>query len=437
MVFCASTATLVTTFGVIPLQAGIFTIEKITLVTQQPFLISQDFTPTHLQNSSSIVSIAHSVNGITSLNETLPEFMTRDGAFAPFTMPDVSATSNSDETWLANTTMFGMDFNCRDIHLTIVTSYLNNTSCPEAFYDVWYNVTNECKISRSSCQSDEPTGVQKPFISYVFSPLANKAMSRVGCDASNFTFLATFARNKQAPSDPPSQGPAIACTGSYHSSWANIRVDAKTKTRIEVIDQGPLVPLDEQKFNITVFEGTLAAAFGRRIDRSDRMPGLKIPPYLAQLRNSELTPITEEGDFPQDVHPMTAMALTISDHPMEDFMASRTLAEAYESAYKLLFARAMTENLRIETPSATITDHGVRQERLEAVTLVPVFVYCTEALLAVVSLAMGVLLYFALSRTRAHELIDDPGALQGMLTNSLLTLCHRIDCCRNVSDNRQ
>jgi hypothetical protein len=256
-------------------------------------------------------------------------------------------------------------------------------------------------------------------------------------DVPNFTFLATFARNKQAPSDPPSQGTAIACTGSYHSSWASIRVDAKTKTRIEVIDQGPLVPLDEQKFNITVFEGTLATAFGRRIDRSDRMPGLKIPPYLAQLRNSELTPITEEGDFPQDVHPMTAMALTISGHSMEDFMASQTLAEAYESAYRLLFARAMAENLRIKIPSTTITDHGVRQERLEAVALVPVFVYCTQALLAVVSLAMGVLLYFALSRTRAYELIDDPGALRGMQTDSLLTLCHRINCRRDVSDNRQ
>jgi hypothetical protein len=437
MVFCASTATLVITLGVIPLQAGIFTIEKITRVTKQPFLISQDFTPSYLQNSSSIVSIAHSVYGITSLNETLPEFMTRDGAFAPFTMPGVSATPNSDETWLTNTTMFRMNFNCRDIHPTIVTSYLNNTFCPEAFYDVWYNVTNDCKISRSSCQGDEPIGVQKPFISYFFSSAVNKAMSRVGCGASNFTFLAPFARNKQAPSDPPSQRPTIICTGSYHSSWANIRVDAKTKTRIEVIDQGPLVPLDEQKFNITVFEGTLAAAFGRRIDRSDRMPGIKIPPCLPQLRNSELTPMMEEGDFPQDVHPMTAMALTISDDSMEDFMASRTLAEAYESAYRLLFARAMAENLRIKIPSATITDHGVRQERPEAVTLVPVFVCCTQALLAVVSLAMGVLLYFALSRTRVYELIDDPGALQGMLTDSLLTLCHRIDCCHDVSDNRQ
>jgi hypothetical protein len=71
------------------------------------------------------------------------------------------------------------------------------------------------------------------------------------------------------------------------------------------------------------------------------------------------------------------------------------------------------------------------------VALVPVFVYCTQALFAVVSLAIGILLYFALSRTRAYELIDDPGALQGMLTNSLLMLCHRIDCCRDVSDNGQ
>jgi hypothetical protein len=106
---------------------------------------------------------------------------------------------------------------------------------------------------------------------------------------------------------------------------------------------------------------------------------------------------------------MAAMALTSSRRSLKDNLDPKVLAETYEVAYRLLFARAMTNVLEPDFTSATPQVTGERQVITEAVVLEPVFTYLVEAFLGVVSISAFALLYMTIARQKKKTLVSDPG----------------------------
>lgn len=100
------------TWGLVPLQAGLFATEGITQTSTAVFAKSVGFMPASEQAESITGRYIHSAHGIIWLNETLPPFMTRDYVVAPF-RPHVSGNSPMpDETWTADTTLYSVDMSC-------------------------------------------------------------------------------------------------------------------------------------------------------------------------------------------------------------------------------------------------------------------------------------------------------------------------------------
>jgi hypothetical protein len=110
LTFWASLATVITTFGIVPLQAGIFFVAKITPTYEQDFLVSTKFIPASAQADALTLGFAQSVYGILIFNDTLPPFMTHTYTLAPFTALESSARSGTwSGTWTADTTLYTMD----------------------------------------------------------------------------------------------------------------------------------------------------------------------------------------------------------------------------------------------------------------------------------------------------------------------------------------
>jgi hypothetical protein len=423
MVFWASTATLMTTFGVVPLQAGIFTAGKATKTSEQQFLLSHGFGLSNLQTSSSIVHSSQSVYGILRLNETLPPFMSRNYTLSPFVPLTTPNTQAIDGTWISTLTLFGMDVDCQEVMPTLI------------WLDLWFNITEDCKIDIwrwepdvigekynwvATYNGEGPEVHFKIYTSYFaenFSPHSTGS-SDTNCTMYS-TFFTAFARNispirdnTTIPGDIIESSlkniTAVACTPYYYEREVEATVDAKTRTPIEVKYLGPKKPLGEQIFNASTFEDTIMDRVGDANNRSEGLPDINLPQYLSGLLNSDLT-LFENWGMENPLHPITAMALSSSPRKMEDFLDPQILGEAYEIAFKLLFARAMNSFLQVNSSIATDRTVGKHVQHLEAVVLEPLFTYGVEVLLALISLSMGALLSFSMARKCSGRLRDDPG----------------------------
>ncbi|KAF1359392.1 hypothetical protein EJ07DRAFT_165987 [Lizonia empirigonia] len=451
MVFWASTATFITTFGVVPLQAGIFSTEKVTRTSEQQFLVPREFVPSISQTSTSFVRSAQSVYGLLCLNETIPEFMTLNYTLSPFTPLITSGTHGSEEIWTSTSTMFGVDLECNQI-----TPTLNEQG-------LWYNITEVCRIviddwaphvigdKQEWITNVAGKGPEVQIKTYSSFLTSKDSIAAIWPDDPNCTldsgFFTAFLHNKPPqmenvtiPRDEYAESykniTAVACVPHYYERQVEATVDAKAKTPIKVKVLGPETSLAERRFNMSMFEVTLMSGFGQLDlhDRSDGLPDMNIPRYLSGLYNSDLTPFMDWGIGELGLHPLAAMVLSTSDHKLEDFLDSQVLAEGFETAYRLLFARAMNSILKSDFSEATTTIIGRRDRHLEAVIMQPVLTYIVEALLAFVSLSMFALLFFSVARKHDRGLCDDPGSLattMSMVADSsdMLRAFEALDCC--------
>ena len=83
-VFWASFAVVLVTWGLVPTQAGIFSVRTVTRSNNMTFDVSTFNVPIAQQASSLTFRYSQSTYGIVSLNETLPPYMARNYTLAPF-----------------------------------------------------------------------------------------------------------------------------------------------------------------------------------------------------------------------------------------------------------------------------------------------------------------------------------------------------------------
>jgi hypothetical protein len=408
-----------TTFAIVPLQAGIFSTDNVTRTFEHTFVLSEKFMHSSVQASQLTLSYAQSAYGILNLNESTPAFMALNYTLAPFAAPGLTTDHNG--TWTANTTLYSLNLVCEEAH---------------SGFGVYNNSAGDCSVGMSNFGNytigqslPTKTGGVNPnmrvksfsgFYSGYFGGHDHYFGTRSGssglgytmqfsCPRSgNRTFFAAFIRNKDRKEDRQNNVTAVFCKPSYYEQMVQATVDAKTKSPISYVGLESIKPLTPALFNGTVFEETLASGQRQLRSRENNLPVDVLPRYLERLYDTDLTPMmVYSNNF--DLPPMLAMAMTASKKPLQDLLDPRALIEAYETAYRLLFVRAMTDVLKTDFSSATNLAVGERMLRSQAIILEPVFTYLVVAFLGLVSLSAIALLYIGTIRNKGIRLSDDPG----------------------------
>lgn len=420
LVFWSSLATVLTTFAVVPLQAGIFSTDRVTRIFEQNFAVSENFMHSSVQASQLTLSYTQSVYGILNLNESTPAFQTLNYTLAPFTAQGITTDHNG--TWTVNTTLYSLDLKCEEARSQ--SQLYNNTDSDCAVkLDRFNNYTIGDDLDTNYGRTHPTMRVKKysGFYSGWYDMMDNYYRTRVGYTAlstslqsyclpgkGNGTFAVAFVRNKEKEEDPGNNINAVFCKPSYYEQSVQATIDARTKAPVSYVTLGPTRPLAPGIFNSTLFEQTLASGQRRVKQRENNMPVDVLPRYLEGLYEADLTPLMPYI-YNMDLPPMLAMALSTMKQPLEGLLDPMGLTTAYESAYRLLFARAMTDILKTDFTSETKITTGQRGVQSQAVIMEPAFTYLVIIFLGVISLsALSLLLIGALSNND-RRLPGDPG----------------------------
>ncbi|KAF2741653.1 hypothetical protein M011DRAFT_454492 [Sporormia fimetaria CBS 119925] len=427
LVFWASTATILAIFGIVPLQAGIFSTKVVTRTFPQSFTFSS------VSDQEAVKKLAYqrSAYGILMLNETMPAFTTHNFTLAPFAAIGVDTPMNS--RWIANTTLYNLDLQCEDARPQIGVRrswsrviYFNSTRCsyePE-YVLAFGNDTVGTEPSSEEYGMDLIPGAQvggrrvKGFDA-IYSGADANAVSFGGilCQdelaLEDGTFFVALAQNKAKADDPPHNGTALFCRPLLFEQAVVATVDAMTQAPLSTVPLEPKRPLSPGLFNTTIFQRVLAGYGRYPYHRENTLPGLTAPSYLDQLSGLDLSLVVDWDMMNGEthLHRMAQMALTISKRSLTENLDPNVLAETYETAYRLLFSLAVADTLKPDFSVGARQVRGQREERTEAVVLEPVFTYLVEALLGTVSLLAFAMMYMRRDSRRQSTLVCDPGTI--------------------------
>jgi hypothetical protein len=368
MVFLSSLAAILANFGVVPLQAGIFSTARITRTSSHVLALSERYMPSKEQGTALTLGYTHSAYGILELNETLPAFTTRNYSLKPFA--DKAVDGDGNGTWIANTTMYSLGLKCEEglkatetIEQTTQHGFNSSFGCFVSGETVNDNVVGdkiESHQSRLFSASfigyyvEHGEGVFYGKVSNQFSNLENRCAGH-GMGA----FFASFTPNRLRKSDAPNDITAIYCRPSYHEQDVEATVDALTKEPIKVTSIGQVRELSADLFNRTAFEETLAVGQHQAMMRENGLPGNTVPRFLEQLADSELSPEAHFG-YPT-LAPMAVMAMMASRDHLSELVDPKKLEDAYRLTYQLLFARAMADVLRTDFVTSTREITGLKR----------------------------------------------------------------------------
>jgi hypothetical protein len=212
-----------------------------------------------------------------------------------------------------------------------------------------------------------------------------------------------FVENRKSAEDPPNNVTRLFCDPFYYQQEVVATVSAKTRAPIKIISRGEKQVLPVEKWNSTFFEDQMNAGSLNTQNRG----ALPLSTWPDQLETISTYPIslTTGGSV------MTSMAgyvIGAAGRPLEELVDPEALKDAYQSAYRIIFARSMTEILDQDFRS-TESISGHMDYLQGAVTLVPVFTYIVQGFLGFVSICSMILL--VISWRRNWILSSDPATI--------------------------
>jgi hypothetical protein len=200
-VFWASFAVVLVTWGLVPTQAGIFSIQTVTRSTNRTFAVSTYSMPFEKQATSLSFRYAQSTYGIAALNETLPPYMTRSYILAPFKPSDTTRNIfDSRGNYTAPTTMYRLDLTCEEASKEV-----------DKFGTISYSSSNGCSTVQGLdgnstlgySQTHIPSTIYAvreyvgSYIGYHRGAYASKYLIGPLCpETANTTFYAAFGKSK-------------------------------------------------------------------------------------------------------------------------------------------------------------------------------------------------------------------------------------------------
>jgi hypothetical protein len=212
-----------------------------------------------------------------------------------------------------------------------------------------------------------------------------------------------FAENRKSAEDPPNNATRLFCEPFYYQQEVVATVSAKTQAPINITSKGEKQLLPVEKWNSTFFENQMNAGALNQENRG-ALPLSKWPDSLETLSTYPVSLAPGHSD-------MTSMAgymIGAADRPLEELLDPEALKDAYQAAYRIIFARSMTEILDQEFRS-TESVSGHLDYLQGTVALVPVFTYIVQGFLGFVSICSMILLIISWRRT--WTLSSDPATI--------------------------
>jgi len=417
-VFFASIALVFVFWGLTPAQAGIFATDTITKTLNEQMLLSKSTLPLSQQQSQITAEYMYSVYGLMWLNETLPSYMSREFILAPFKLGAVTDTDqNPLETWTARTKLYSLDMACEEAQIL----YDNETKLERHFTS-----TSGCKVLAVGFGPDGNQtigtisigGPVKEFTPF-FAGYDNKDgfadfyLSPYCPLSANRTFFTSFSRNKHSPQDSIKKPTRLFCQPNYYVQEVNATVKLGLHKSVTSVDRlGPKLPIPDNIFNLTDFGWQLASAVQKNLYARSPMPATKWPPFGARLKDRNLS-------FGMSTPSNTLFSLPVGAYqvPDEEYLKPEVLKNAWEAAYRLLFARSMS-NVLLENYTDPSADQqvGIRVYQIQAVVVDPIFTHIVQALLGAATLSAAALLFFCIRRK--YKISFDPCTMA-----SLMSLC--------------
>ncbi|KAI9864714.1 MAG: hypothetical protein M1824_004621 [Vezdaea acicularis] len=393
-------------WAITPLQSGILTTRTVNVTEALSMTTSTAYLSAAQQPTGLNAEYAYSVFGISWLNETLPPYMNKEIAIAPFVLKQPSKKALGNETWTALTTLYGSDLRCWPAKQTKKATGME------------YSSGEGCDVSNIQLNPylpDKSKNFTALYTGYWDNGLADFSLQGSCPPNASHNFLALFSRTSTDPSEygVANNATALFCEPSYFAQdvMATVSLPAKAIISTSARSERRGLPID--LFNITNFETTLSAGDSMLTDRSD-LPTSASPVQAFRLQPySILYPVTN----------MIGYAIAADPRPPGDYLDPDILHNALQAAHRLLFARAMTAVL-VEDYSNATESIGVRTREMGAVVVIRTFSILVEVFLAILVLLAGSILY--ISNRRANKLRSDPTTIAASMSlvadsDSLLT----------------
>lgn len=416
-VFVASTALVLVSWGITPLQAAIFATHTVEKACGESMAVSTHYLTASEQQTRVTANYTYSVFGIAWLNQSLPSYMSRQAALVPF-VPTISAGMQDEETWTAATTLYSVDVDCQAAELRAEKVKLFSGG---SYSQLYYTSSQGCKIPYPYGQTGNDTvggmgldQIKQYTALYAgygnHDGLADFYLSQYCPTNASNVFLAAFAQNKRHENDTVKAATTLFCEPTYYrrNVTATIRRSDLGILNYTATDSKQTVPTDV--FNPRRLEWQMNSATQQQAVRGD-VPASTWPDQTERLSNLPISLQYNGVELPM----MAGMAIGADQRPLQDYLNPEVLRQSYQAAYGLLFARAMVDVLQ---PPAAF-DHaavvnGTRSYITQAVYMVPGFTYVVEGLLVVVGLLA--LVQLVLSIHKHTNLDSDPGSIAALMT---------------------
>lgn len=436
-VFWASISMVFVTWGLVPMQAGIFSVQTIHRSFDAPFSLSTSFMPMAQQTTNLTLRYAQSTYGIATLDETLPAYMARNYTLAPFKPTAVGNNVDTviQGTWTAITTMYGVDLSCQVVapqrnNASKSVLYQSNGGCNVTF-GLTGNITKgynaDKDLNAPLLSAKDYMGM---YIGFYNGGFADYSLQNSCPPERNSTFYAAFSRNKARESDAPNNVTAIFCEPTFFEQTVNATVDMRTLLPTSTTPIGDKKALNPKLFNTTSLQIQMNGGTGYEF-RSNNLPIRKLPDYLERIADGNVSLLTGATGNAA-VQPMVGLSLAVGNQPLEEYLDAEVLGNSYADAYRLLFSRAMVDVLNGGVEGAAVNISGRQDYTTQAVVVEPVFTYIVEAFLGVISMATLALLYLSVTRTR--KLYSDPSTIASLMSlvadnEAFLAEFEDLDCC--------
>lgn len=386
-------------WGLTPLQNGIFSSGVIAVPSMISLRTTNSFLPLNEQSAQLGVNILNTAYSLLWLGQDMPPFTTLNYTLAPFEASQMVNVTSSNQTLSSETVLYGTDLTCRPPSQVLITKTLGLT------FDDGQGCVAQDLLPISDGDGAFLGRFAAYYIGYYDNANVDWDLQLAGCpiQASHEVLVVWKLASNTAPPDfrNSSNATALFCTPNYYSQSVRATVSLPGCTPLSVQALGPKIPLLEQDFNITQFEYLVANG----IDSNPSSPSPR--QEITEVNNIHQDSRLQNMSLTVPTANMVGFAVGSTHLPPEAYMDPSTLHMAFQRAHRLLFSVAIQAVLNPVHANATVT--GYVQSTLLIVSLVPVFVYLSEALLILVALLTCYLLYVTFGRRSA--LFQDPDSL--------------------------
>lgn len=402
-VFASSMIMVLIFWGLTPTQSGLFAIRTIN-VTDGFSTRYADYT--HIDEQGNLSALyAQSVYNIAWLNESLPTFMTKDLMLAPFGPHANDSVLETNASYTGYTTSYSLDLICEP-----PTSSSNGAGM------IYYESINGCNFSAPTFRPAGGNDTSKPYDAFYAGHMGSDGTQNWYLEDSFSCPDSFFARwSKSNTTEIESRTldslgnvgqadfTALFCTIHYHQQDVEATIALPDNSVLQVVPYGENKALPIHLIDTTEFERYSMNEQQTPLSRLDY-------PYTTwPSQDTELLSMPLNLDY---IPQMAAFAIGAYRRPIEDYLDPITMRMSYQAAFRLLFARRLSDIFSRDLTLLDLRD-TVRRYDTQAVVVIPGFAYAVLSLLGmIICLSLVVLRHVC---SRSNGLRKDPSTIAALM----------------------